>query len=232
MRPDDIPAIRQLALFADMEAASFERMMQASYLQIFPPQVQLITEGDPPDFLHVVVEGCVELYAEANGRETTMALVRPVATFILAAVIKDGPYLMSGRTTEKSKILLIPARDIRIAFADDVAFARAIVSELATSFRAVVKEFKNHKLRSAVERLANRLLRLHAEQGATGRLELPYDKRMLASLLGITPENLSRAFGTLKPYGVEVNGSEIRLNRLKDIESLAKPSPLIDDLDS
>lgn len=29
----------------------------------------------------------------------------------------------------------------------------------------------------------------------------------------------------------EVNRAEIRLNRIKDIESLAKPSPLMDDLD-
>jgi CRP/FNR family transcriptional regulator, transcriptional activator FtrB len=229
MRPDDIPAIRQLALFADMDEATFARLMQPSYLQIFPAQMQLISEGDPPDFLHVVVEGCVELYAEGNGRETIMALVYPVSTFILAAVLKDAAYLMSGRTTAKSKVLLIPARDIRQAFAEDVAFARAIVAELATSFRLVVKEFKNHKLRTAVERLANRLLTLHVEQGATGRLELPYDKRTLAALLGMTPENLSRAFGTLKPYGVEVNGAEIRLARIAELEGLAKPNPLIDD---
>jgi uncharacterized protein (DUF736 family) len=35
--------------------------------------------------------------------------------------------------------------------------------------------------------------------------------------------------GTLKPYGVEVNGREIRLTQLADRRALAKPSPLIDD---
>lgn len=221
--------VHELPLFADMSDAAFARLMQASYLQLFPPQVQLIAEGDPADFLHVVVEGCVELFASAGGRETTMALVYPVSTFILAAVVRDADYLMSGRTAEKSRVLLIPARDIRTAFAEGGSFARAVVAELAGSFRTLVKEFKNHKLRTGVERLANRLLRLNAEQGATGRLALPYDKRTLASLLGMTPENLSRAFGTLKPYGVEVNGSQIRLTRISDLESLAKPHPLIDD---
>lgn len=229
MRPEDMTAVHDLPLFADMSDAAFARLMQASYLQLFPPQVQLIAEGDPADFLHVVVEGCVELFASAGGRETTMGLVYPVSTFILAAVVRDADYLMSARTAEKSRVLMIPARDIRSAFAEDGHFARAVVAELAGSFRTLVKEFKNHKLRTGVERLANRLLRLNAEQGATGRLALPYDKRTLASLLGMTPENLSRAFGTLRPYGVEVNGSEIRLTRISDLESLAKPNPLIDD---
>ena len=93
----------------------------------------------------------------------------------------------------------------------------------------MVKSLKNQKLRNAVERLANCLLRSEAEQGGTGVIQLQVDKRTLAALLGMTPENLSRAFATLKPYGVEVNGREIRLTQIDDLRTLAKPSPLIDD---
>ena len=230
MRSEELPVIRQLALFANMSEDNFAPLLQAAYLQTFPPQVQLITEGDPADFLHVVVEGTIELFAIANGRETALQLLRPYSTFILAAVLKDAVYLMSARTLEKSRILMIPSQDVRAAFERDAAFARSIVVELASAFRAMVKEQKNQKLRSGIERLANLLLRLHAEQGGDGRLALPCDKRTLAVLLGMTPENLSRAFGTLKPYGVEVNGGEIRLTKLRDLETLAKPTPLIDDI--
>ncbi len=229
MRSDDLPLVRQLDLFSEMAEKNFEDLMQAAYLQRFPPQVQLITEGDPADFLYIMVEGCVELFASANGRETTMAVVRPVSTFILAAAIKDAPFLMSGRTTEKSRVLMIPSENIRHVFAEDAAFARAIVRELASCYRSVVKALKNEKLRTAVERLANYLLRKHAEQGGSGQLLLPVEKRTLAALLGMTPENLSRAFATLDPYGVEVKGREIHLHQVADLRVLAKPSPLIDD---
>ena len=229
MRTEDLPVIGQLPLFADMGEAHFADLMRAAYLQTFPPQIDLISEGDRADFLYVVVEGCVELYARSNGRETTMSLVRPVSTFILAAVLKDVVYLMSARTTEKSRILLIPSEDIRRAFRHDDAFARAIVVELASRYRAVVRDHKNQKLRTGVERLANRLLMFEREQGGKGRLTLPYDKRTLASLLGMTPENLSRAFNTLRPYGVDVSGSEISLTKRDDLMQLAKPNVLIDD---
>ena len=42
-----------------------------------------------------------------------MATVRPISTFILAATIRDAPYLMSARTLEKSRIILIPSEDVR-----------------------------------------------------------------------------------------------------------------------
>lgn len=228
MRTSDLPEIRRLPLFSSMSETNFEALMQAAYLQTFPAQLDLIAEGEPADFLYVVVEGGVELYARSNNRETTMTVVHPVGTFILAAVIRDAVYLMSARTLQRSKLLLIPSENVREAFEKDEAFARAIVSELADGYREVVRDHKNLKLRSAMERLANRLLRFNALQGGKGVIELPYDKKTLASLLGMTPENLSRAFGTLSPYGVEVHGGEIRLTDIGALEKLARPNALID----
>jgi CRP/FNR family transcriptional activator FtrB len=229
VRPDDLPQVRALPLFESMTEQHFGNLVQGAYLQTFPPRLDLITEGDPADFLYVVIEGLVELYARSNNRESTMNIVRPVGTFILAAVLHDAVYLMSARTAQRSKLLLIPSQNVRATFQEDAAFARAVVGELAVCYRIMVKELKDQKLRTAVERLANRLLRFHADQGANGKLDLPYDKRTLASMLGMTPENLSRAFNTLKPYGVDVNGSSIALNDLASLEILAKPNPLIDD---
>lgn len=229
MRSDDIALVRELDLFAEMAESDFEELTQAAFLQRFPPLVQLITEGDPPDFLHIVVEGSVELFATGNGRETSIEIVRPVSTFILAAVLRDAVYLMSGRTIESSMVLMVPAENVRAIFARDNAFARAVVRELSGRYRAVVKSLKSHKLRNAVERLANFLLQQNIQQGNSGTVDLQVDKRTLAALLGMTPENLSRAFATLRPYGVEVNGREIRLNSIAELRGLAKPNPLIDD---
>jgi CRP/FNR family transcriptional regulator, transcriptional activator FtrB len=229
MRSSDLPQVRALRLFESMSEPNFEVLMQAAYLQTFPPQLELIREGDRADFLYILIEGYVELYARANNRETTMGMVRPVGTFILAAVLRDALYLMSARTCQRSRILLIPSENIREAFQKDEAFARAIVTELANCYRSVVKDLKDLKLRTAVERLANRLLRYDSDQGGRGVVELPQDKRTLASLLGMTPENLSRAFNTLKAYGVEINGGSIRLTDVNALETLAKPNPLIDD---
>ncbi|MFP3942582.1 MAG: cyclic nucleotide-binding domain-containing protein [Alphaproteobacteria bacterium] len=229
MRDEDKPLLRDLALFAQMEETNFDTMLKGAFFQRFPREVVLIEEGEPADFLHIVVSGVVELFATNNDRQCTMAVVRPVSTFILAAVLKDAPYLMSARTVEPSRILMIPSDNLRSAMEADLGLARAMVGELSVCYRSVVKALKNQKLRTGVERLANFLLRLNDSQGGTGTFKLPLEKRMLASILGMTPENLSRAFATLKLYGVKVKGAEVQLTMIDDLRVLAKPNTLIDD---
>ena len=229
MRQSEIAGIRDLPLFHDMDDANFQTLMRGAYLQTFPPQIELISEGDPSDFLHIVVEGVVELFSNWNRQETTMAFVRPISTFILAATVRDAPYLMSARTLEKSRIVLLPSQDVRDVFDRDGAFARSVVTELAACYRAIIKDSKNLKLRSSTERLANYLLRLHGRLDGAETFDLPVEKRKIASQLGMTPESLSRALRTLDKYGVRTDGNTISVTDPDDLASLAKPTPLIDD---
>lgn len=221
--------IRKLDLFAQMAEDQFTSLMRGVYVQNFPAQIELVTEGEPSDFLHIVISGSVDLFSTWNGRETSMATVRPISTFILAATIKNAPYLMSARTLEKSRIALIPSQDVRAIFDADGNFARAIVTELAQCYRSVIKAQKDLKLRTSLERLANYLLRQQRHTGGGAAFELDFEKRRLASVLGMTPENLSRAFKGLQPYGVTVAGTRISIHNQADLERFAKPNPLIDD---
>jgi len=228
MRESQKEIVRSLSLFSGMIEDNLDAILAGSFLQRFPASVVLFSESDLADFLYILVDGQVELFASANNREGTMTLLKPVATFVLASALTDGSYQLSARTLESSQILMIPAENIRGTMRKDRDFAQKAVLELAACYHGVVRAYKNVKLRTAVERLANYLLVQHRRQGANGAIKLPVEKRTLASMLGMTPENLSRAFSTLKPYGVAVDGAEIRLQKLDDLETLAKPSEFID----
>ncbi|GAA0296279.1 helix-turn-helix domain-containing protein [Rhodovulum strictum] len=229
MRESDICEIRNLPIFADMAESAFARLHRGAYVQTFPPQVDLFHEGEASDFLHVLTAGQVELFATWNRRETTMEIVTPVSSFLLAATIQDAPFLCSARTLEKSRVVLLPSENVRDVFDEDRAFARAVVRELAASYRGVVKSSKNIRLRSSIERLANYLLRYQDLAGGAESFALPLEKRKIASLLGMTPENLSRALRTLGEYGVQNDGQSITICDRGPLLRLAKPARLIDD---
>lgn len=228
MRASDWKIIRTLPLFRDMSEENFGVLMNAAFLQRFPARVNLITEGDLPDFLHIVVEGPVELFARHDGHETTLDIIGPVTTFILAAVIRDAPYLKSARTLSPAQILMVPAQTVRGVFGQDAAFARAIVDELALRYRGVVKTLKNEKLRTSAQRLANWILSTEARQGRRQRVELKYDKRIIASNLGMSPENLSRNLALLADHGIRSSARDIFIEDRPALERFAKPNPLID----
>ena len=231
MRAEDYPAVRCLDLFAGMAEARFEELVQRSFLQIFPPQLELFQSGDTAEFLHVLIEGSVELWASSGGRDTTMAIIEPVSCFILAAVFNDAPLLMSARTLTRSRILLIPGDELRKAIPEDGKLAESALRELSVAYRTLVRSLKDIKLRPGVERLANYLLRESAKQGGADEFALQADKRTIAALLGMTPENLSRAFGALGGHGLKVIGPRVSITDRGSLKRLAQPDHLIDDTD-
>ncbi|HRD78613.1 MAG TPA: cyclic nucleotide-binding domain-containing protein [Hyphomicrobiaceae bacterium] len=229
MRGEDLEEMRGLRIFDGVSERQVEAMLAVSFLQRFPQGVELLREGDPADFLHVVIEGKVELFSTYRERETTVSVLGSGQCYIMAAVVLDRIYLKSARSLTSARVLLIPADAVRRCFAEDPAFARCLATELAEAYRMVVKELKNQKLRSGLERLANWLLAYQSETGGARRFELPFEKKVLAARLGMVPEVLSRSFSALAAYKVRVDGPHVEIADSEALAKLARPSVTIDD---
>jgi CRP/FNR family transcriptional regulator, transcriptional activator FtrB len=229
VRSEDFEQVRAIPLFARMSEQSLRQLLDAALLQHFPAGVNLIHEGDRPDFLHVLLDGLVEIFTEQDDVEWGISLVSPVTTFILAAAISDQPYLNSARTLKASRILLIPAKHVQAAFDRDTAFAQLVAGELAIAYRTTVKKLKGYVARSSVQRLANWILSEARIEASGASLVLPFDRATLASHIGTTRENLSRNLAQLTEHGVRIRGREIVIDRRDLLEAFARPQRLIDD---
>jgi CRP/FNR family transcriptional activator FtrB len=228
MRSRDLEEMRRLPLFQHAEAGCADAVLRGAFLQRFPNHVELVRDGEPADFLHIIIEGTVEMFSSHRDRETTLGISGPGGSFVLAAVLLDRPYLQSARALTASRILMVPADAVRQAFATDAGFARTLAEEMALAYRGVIKELKNQKLRSGLERLANWLLTHDAEHGSHGHFDFPFDKKVLASRLGMAPEVLSRAFAALSAYQVVVQGPSVLINNVAALQKLAHPCARID----
>jgi CRP/FNR family transcriptional regulator, transcriptional activator FtrB len=229
LRTHELVQLKSLPLFSEMKAESLDSLLDAALLQQFPTGVVLIHEGEPADFLHVLVGGLVEIFTEQAGGEWGISLINPVSTFILAAVVSDQPYLNSARTLADSRVLLIPAQRVRAIFDQDVAFARIVARELALAYRSSVKKLKGYMARSSVERLANWILTEAQKDSIQGNIVVPFDRGTLASHIGTTRENLSRNLALLTEHGVRIRGREIVIDRKELLEAFARPQRFIDD---
>jgi CRP/FNR family transcriptional activator FtrB len=164
------------------------------------------------------------LFSEHHDRRTTIAVIRATRPFMLAA-IEDNVCHVSARTLARSDLLSVPLSIIHQFMEADPAFSRAITRELAGELHDLIRDFKSHRLRTSVERLAEWMIRSDQETGSTGAFVIPHDKCTLASYLGMEPESLSRNLASLAEAGVSVRGRQVSVT---DLAALARIGRMTD----
>lgn len=186
----------------------------------------LCRQGEPPQYLHVLLEGQVALWATApDESRAAVEVVRPPGYFVLATALTRLPYMMSAQAVTPVRLLLIDVEGLHAMLGRDVSLANVLLRAEALNFRSLVRQVQDLKLRTAAQRLGCYLLALAEDPEATeARFRLPFDKRLLAARLGCRQENLSRAFAALRGYGVETHGSRVILHDIPALREFAVPN--------
>ncbi len=221
LNDSDAVRVRSIHLFGKVNDACLPTLLKTASMRFFPARAVLFNEGDRASALYTLIHGSVELFSEPGGRRSTIAIIRSVKPFLLTS-IADNLTPMGARTLDRSELLLVPLRVIHELIDTDRAFARAIVRELADELHELIEDFKSYRLRTSIERLAEWMLRSDQDAGGTGHFVIPYGKRVLASHLGMAPENLSRKLASLAPLGVAVRGRHVSLNDRAALAQVAR----------
>jgi CRP/FNR family transcriptional activator FtrB len=223
-RNADLQLLRRLAVFAEIDEAALARIAENGTCEEVPAGTMLFERGERPRFLHVLLRGQAALLASAaNGATTVIEIVQPVDHFVLASVLLDVPYLMSGRTIDACRVLSLPADELRALLEGEPRLAMAMMASLSQHYRQLVRQVADLKLRTAAQRLGCYLLALAESQNGGEQVNLTIDKRLLAARLGATPEHLSRAFATLRDHGVSTRGPRITLHDRAKLAAFAVP---------
>lgn len=219
--------LRRLAAFDELDDDLLDRIAARAETESVPEGTILFSRGETPRALYVLLEGQVALSSTAgNGASTVIEVLQPVDVFVLASVLLDAPYLMSATTIDPCRLLCIPAAELRRTIAGEPRLAMAMMASLSSHYRMLVRQVADLKLRSAAQRLGCYLLALAETQPESNRVSLSFDKKLLASRLGTRPEHLSRAFATLREYGVSTRGSTVVLRDPDKLAAFAAPDDL------
>jgi CRP/FNR family transcriptional regulator, transcriptional activator FtrB len=217
--------IATVPLFERLDEFLLAQIEAISQVVSAEPNVVLLQQGAMPEVLYVLLEGQVALSCTAaDGTAAVVDVLHPVDHFILASVLTRLPHMMAASTVTSCRLLAIEGDRLLDLVEREAALANTLLRSVSRDFRTMVCQVRDLKLRTATQRLGCYLLAQVKDSGLhQANLRLPFDKGLLAAQLGCRQENLSRAFATLRAYGVETHGARVILHDIPRLKALAVP---------
>lgn len=210
-------------LFSPMDPATLLDLERASHTRRFDRGEALEFEGQ--DFLIVLLSGVVALGVREADRGAMLLAFRAPSTLNLACVMARSACEIRWRALQGGAAIILPGQVFRDALARDPALAVRAFGELAIAHQQLLTAAASQRLRSAQTRVGDYLLSLTPEPEGAVVVRLPYGKHLLASLLGMTPENFSRAMGRLCVHGVTMRGGDVRIDRVERLRTALAGGP-------
>jgi CRP/FNR family transcriptional regulator, transcriptional activator FtrB len=222
LRLADEDLLKRSPVYRAIGARAMRLILHNAYAQALPVGTKLFHQGEEARFLHFVLSGRVSLLANVPGeRDTVIEILAAGEALVAPAAILHLPYLVSAQVTVPARILFIPVEDFRAALAAEPSVALAMAELLARHWRVLVRQIKDLKLRSGAQRLAAYLLAIAKPGNGSTVVELPEPRQTVAARLGMTRENLSRAFARLRRLGVSGRGREVRIENIAELRQFS-----------
>ena len=217
--PEDRRFATSTSLFHRLNDRSSDQLLRHASVRSYSKGEFVFRSGESPEFVHVVLKGCVALTGQTEeGRNTVVEFLEPGESFAIAAVTLDSPYLLSARAATEVRLLHIPAERIRALIQSNHGFAITMAEILSHHWRLLVGQITDLKLKSSAQRLGAYLLTL-AKGANANEVRLPSERQLVAARLGMTPESLSRAFARLRSLGVLGQGQTVTIKDAKRLRS-------------
>ncbi len=223
---EDRRRLRRLPLFANASDATIHDLLAFAPIATVGRNQFVVREGTTPGSLFAVIGGRFCLMTQASGEQPqVIAMVGRGELIMPAAAIASAPYPLTARAAEESRVASFPLATLWRAADNDPAFAADLARIACGEWRAMIHQLKDYRLRSAPQRFAAHLVRLAIGAGlpqqGPAELELVDDRKTLASLLGMTPENLSRTIAQFRDRGVVINGRSVTIVDLAGLAAFA-----------
>jgi CRP/FNR family cyclic AMP-dependent transcriptional regulator len=205
--------MRSLCRFV-LSEAELESVAAHGVERAYPKNVVLVSEGDSTDSLYVILSGRVRIFAsDEDGHEVVFGTQGPGEYFGEMA-LDGGTRSASVITLEKSRLLVVPARQLRELIAANPQFALNMMKKLISRVRTLTSNVKSLALMDVYGRVAHLLLELAEQKDDALVIEERLTQQEVASRVGASREMVGRILKDLSDGGyLSLQRNRIVINR-------------------
>jgi CRP-like cAMP-binding protein len=190
----------------------------------FAPGEVLFHEGDPCTGVYCIESGLVGIRkSDAEGNSVLLSVANTGDTLGYRAMLSEKEFTASAEVLEPSRVCHIDSATVRKLLQENPALGLRYLKRVSDNLEAAEEKILHNTTLSVRARFAHLLVVLldkygkRNDDGSAG-FTLPLARHDLASMIGTTPESLSRTIKKLSDDGLaDFSGREISI-------------PLVDDL--
>jgi CRP-like cAMP-binding protein len=211
--------LKGVTLFNKLSDKEVERFASASNLKTYKKGKLLYLEGDPADFIYVICNGWLKLFhITEEGEEVILAMLTSDSTTGENSIFQHGRYTSSAQVAEEATIVSIPFAMIGEQLKLNNQLALNMLGSMVQYQRRHELQLEQYLLYGAPQRIGCFLLGLcpTIEQKDGVTLNLPYDKTLIASTLGMKGATFSRALNILREEtGINIAGTRVTIDSMQ-----------------
>jgi CRP/FNR family transcriptional regulator len=201
--PNKSQIIQRSILFNGLQDSMLERIVALAQEKVFNKGDSIFFEGDDATGFYMVAEGSVKIFKMSpDGREQILHIFGPGEPFGEVPVFHGQPFPANAVAMVRADLFFFPRKDFVDLVTGTPALALSMLAMLSFRLRRFASQIESLSLKEVPGRLAAHLVYLTEEQGRTDQVKLDIPKGQLASLLGTSPETLSRIFSKMSDEGL------------------------------
>jgi len=214
--------IRTIPLFSGLAEDQVQELATIVVEKPYRRGQTIFREGDEGKGFYVVGSGRIKIYKlSTDGKEQILHIFGPGEPFAEVPVFAGQCYPANAEALEDSRLLFFPRAGFIELIRRHPSLALNMLAILSRRLRQLAGLVEDLSLKEVPARLAAYLL-YSADQAQAMEIELDISKGHLASLLGATPETLSRTLAKMTKTGLIVSqGPRIVLRDKTALQELA-----------
>ena len=211
----DLETIAQFPLFRGLAPDALRSAVRGAEIRDYPKRAAIFEQGEPVTHFFGVLSGWVKLFRlRPDGSEVIIEVFGPGESFAEGAICMEDGYPVSGETVESGRLLAVPVEDYIRRLREDPEMMLRTFASLAANLKRLVSRIESGSSLNSSQRVGAFLLNFCPPPrpgGGPADVRLPYDKKLIASRLGMKPETFSRALAGLRKHGVSVRGGHAHI---------------------
>lgn len=215
---NDLETVRHLPLFQGLAPDALRSLLRDAEVLAFSKRTVIFEQGEPVTRFFGVLSGWVKLYRlRPDGSEVIIEVFGPGESFAEGAIGMPDGYPVSAELVEDGRLLAVPVAGYIERLREDPELVVRTFASLAINLKRLVSRIESGSSLNSSQRVGAFLLHFCPPPkpgGGPVDVRLPYDKKLIASRLGMKPETFSRALASLRKRGVAVRGSKARISDL------------------